>query len=92
MTIWKFPLRIDDEVLITMPVGAVPLCVQMQYQVPCLWAVVDETANVEMHRFYIRGTGHRLGNVAIDKYIGTFQALDGNLVFHVFDGGSLGDS
>jgi len=90
MTIWKFPLQLNDETVIPMPAGAKVLCVQMQGRTICAWAVVDEQAPKERRRFYIRGTGHPLGQAPIANYVGTVQ-IDG-FVFHVFDGGSAEDS
>lgn len=83
--IWKFVLEIDNIVTISMPKDAKVLCVQTQREVPCIWAVVDPSAEVEQRKFYVRGTGHPLGKALPSKYIGTFQIENGYLVFHVFE-------
>ena len=86
MTIWKFPFEPRDGVVIEMPKGARPLCVAMQHDQPCLWAMVDPTAPTEPREFRLAGTGHDLPDVLRNvRYIGTFQMHGGALVFHLFD-------
>lgn len=84
-SIWKFPLETSDEQEVTMPAGSQILCVQMQGQMMCLWAKVDQyTTERERRHILIRGTGHRLdGNEGL--YIGTVQMQGGALVWHVFE-------
>ncbi len=84
-TIWKFPLKVEDEQTINMPIGAKILCVQMQGNVPTLWAVVDETAAKEPKKIYCHGTGHYI-NPDATVYLGTVQMLGGGLIFHFFRG------
>lgn len=81
-TIWKIPLRIDDTQHIQMPIGAKILCVQMQANTPCLWAVVNETGMKESRTFCMYGTGSPVGET--QNYVGTIQTYSG-LVFHIFE-------
>ncbi len=83
MTIWKFDVSIDDSFVLSMPMGARPVSVQMQCDKPCLWAIVDELRPVEQRRFYIVGTGHDIPRRA--AYVGTFQQHGGMLVWHLFE-------
>lgn len=82
--VWKYPFKTRDGFALDMPRGAEVLAVQTQNDVPCLWALVDPTAEKEPRWFRIYGTGH-----AIDgdgrKYLGTYQLSSGALVFHVFE-------
>lgn len=91
MTIWKFELSIDDEIVVQMPEGARILSVQTQGgPIPMLWAVVDPTAPKVKRRLILRGTGHPMSlEDAILPFIGTFQLQGGALVFHLFDGGEV---
>lgn len=82
-SIWKFPLMLDDVVTVEMPRDATVLCVQVQQDVPCLWAVVNPESPKEKRQFRICGTGHKLDGKV--NYIGTFQLHNGELVFHVFE-------
>ena len=84
-TIWKFPLEPDG--FMPMPQGAEVLCVQVQNETPCLWALVDpNAAEKETRVFRIYGTGHQIHEQAsLDNYIGTFQLQGGLLIFHVFE-------
>lgn len=82
-TIWKFPLESAWQEL-SMPPQANILCVQMQGEVPCLWAVVDPYTTERVHRrFNSRPTGEVFEGDP-GKYIGTVQMRSG-LVFHVFE-------
>jgi hypothetical protein len=83
-TIWKFPLKAQICQKVAMPEGAEVLTIQVQGRTPCLWAIVDDKAPKVDRHFLTYGTGHRM-DIAHDKYIGTFQLLDGGLVFHVFE-------
>lgn len=88
--VWKYPLRLDDEVTFEMPEGACPLTVQVQDGIPTLWAVVDPDAAPTNRMFRIAGTGHPIG-ADVGAYVGTFQLAEGALVFHLFDGGEDGE-
>lgn len=83
-TIWKFPLK-GSHPRVKMPVGAQVLTVQMQGDMPCLWAEVDDTAPKEMRHFVVFGTGWNLPREMgySDVYIGTVQ--DASLVWHVYE-------
>jgi hypothetical protein len=61
------------------------LCIQMQGNQPCLWAMVDKDCKEKESRiFEIYGTGHDMKEVP-QEYIGTFQVNGGQFVFHVFE-------
>lgn len=88
MTIWKFPLVIDGEQVVEMPIGAEILTVQMQHGFPFMWALVDPEAGRESRTIRIIGTGHHFGppveSLAL-RYISTIQTDSGLLVWHVFE-------
>lgn len=86
LSIWKFPLTIADMQLVQMPVGARILTCQMQFNIPCLWAVVDPSADKQQVEIHIVGTGHPLASEFAKtlQYIATFQQGNGMLVWHVF--------
>lgn len=84
-TIWKYELETMDVRVVEMPVGAEILTVQEQRGKLCLWALVDPEADKERRVFCIHGTGHPVSTVALKKYIGTYQLMEGALVFHVFE-------
>lgn len=81
MRVWKWSLRVASLQSLPIPKNAEILTVQLQDNIPCLWALVDETAPIEYRSFAIYGTGEPISNPG--KYIGTFQL--GALVFHVFE-------
>ena len=82
-TIYKYPLEVVDEQVVTTFASAKPLCVQMQNNLPCLWALVDVTQPPGELTVRIYGTGHDV-DAPYDAYLSTFQMLDGALVFHAF--------
>ena len=84
-TIHKYALGIGDHT-ISMPWDSEILCVQMQYNMPQMWVRCDQSKMTASRKISVRGTGHILTGWE-GKYIGTFQAGGGDLVWHVFDGG-----
>lgn len=86
--IFKYKLETTDLQQIEMPHGAEILCVQTQDEIPCIWAIVNPTANLVSRTFEIYGTGHDftgLGWRARRRYVGTYQLRKGTLVFHCFE-------
>lgn len=81
-SVWKFELQVTDEFKLTMPKGATPLHVEVQNDKPCLWALVDPTAEREERTFYVHGTGHPVGPGA--EHVGSFMLMDGTFVGHLF--------
>ena len=88
-TIWKFNLRIDDDIqTISMPEGAQILSVGLQQGKPMIWAEVDSEADNESRRFWILGTGQPITKTIFAReFIGTFQIVGsiGTLVGHAFE-------
>jgi len=82
--IWKYELEVTDLQRVSMPVGAKPICVQVQGDLLCLWAEV----NTEPERprggrtFEIIGTGNPIPE-AERAYIGTVQMPP--FVWHVYE-------
>jgi len=73
-----------DEQIVLMPIGAKILCLQIQNDIPCVWAVVDTSVGHEGRVFSTYGTGHETPKYP-GIYIGTYQLHNGALVFHVFE-------
>ncbi len=87
-TIWKFELEATRLQNIIMPKGAKILCVQMQGETACLWALVNpDEKETEARNIETFGTGHTISEDegTSREYIGTYQLLGGSLVFHVFE-------
>ena len=87
--IFKYQLHTADSTTLQLPIGARPLCIQVQGGNPCLWVKHDDPEGVEEwvdRTFVTIGTGHPIPDEHYDdKYIGTYQLLDGALVFHLFE-------
>lgn len=81
--IYKYPIESIDDQEIWMPSDAHILCVQVQGDIPCLWARVDPDALLCVRRICVFGTGHPIDGHL--DYIGTYQLDGGSLVFHVYE-------
>ncbi len=82
-TVWKFKIPTADIFQISLPIGAVPLSVQVQLGEVVLWCFCNSENDTETRRFRLAGTGHPIKEDV--NYIGTFQLASGNLVFHLFE-------
>lgn len=89
MKIFKYPLQIQDDLVIRMPKDAKPLHVAMQVDSPFLWAAVNPDAPIMDRLFHVKGTGHTFSDALLGSYIGTFHMLNDSLIWHVFDGGEF---
>jgi hypothetical protein len=73
-----------------MPVGAEILTVQVQRELPVLWALVERTNDTVERTFVTVPTGPRLPSEVASmlqgrSYIGTYQMASGDYVGHVFE-------
>lgn len=85
MRIWKWTLALKDVQTLELPVGAGILSVQVQGDMPQLWALCDNaTVLKEKRHIAIYGTGNQMPDEPGD-YIATFQMHGGALVFHAFE-------
>ena len=80
--VWKFALGMGLNV-ITVPVGAKIVHIEMQDGFPQLWAEISDpsSSHVEVRQFEIFGTGHPIPDKA--QHVGTF--LDPPYVWHVYE-------
>lgn len=82
-TIFKYPCRVrDGRFAIQIHDGAQPIAVQMQYNVPHFWALVDTSAPKGPRWFRWYGTGHDVDESERPIYLGTVQ-ID-VYVWHLF--------
>lgn len=86
-SVYKYPIRFDDTLTLSLPVGAQFLSVQTQQGGLCLWALVDTRPDVPKRDYtlHCRGTGHPVGE-DVGRYINTIQVQNGALIFHFFCG------
>lgn len=71
--------------IVMMPEMSIPLTVQVQYDQPMLWALVDTDKKDVERTFHVFPTGRELQIDFCFQYISTFQLNGGALVFHVFE-------
>ena len=82
--IWKFQFPVQDDIEIEMPMDAEVLHVEVQGEMPCLWAQVDPSLPRVKRQFHLYGTGHHMHNTP-QQHVGSFQMHGGALVFHLFE-------
>lgn len=85
-TIYKYPLTLVDKQTIEMPMDFQILCIQTQFNKPCIWVMVNPKLPPIGIKIEIYGTGESITNPYPEylKYIGTFQTNNGHEVYHVF--------
>ena len=83
--IYKYNLEITYDQLIEIPINAEILTVQIQYGELQLWAIVESDSQKEKRHIRIHDTGQGMSNVEKLRYISTFQILNGDFIFHVFE-------
>ena len=86
LTVYKYQLQPNDYIDIHLPTKAQILTVQTQFDKPCLWALVNPDNENVLRRFRLAGTGHSIKeNESELFYHGTFQLMQGALIFHLFE-------
>jgi len=90
--IFKYQFSTTSSLGISMPRFAKILCVQVQNNVACIWAMVDPEQPTEMKHFEVFGTGHEIPDIPdafpeipARVYVGTYQEAGGKLVWHLFE-------
>jgi hypothetical protein len=87
-TIWRYPVEVIDEQVVTVPAGAKILTIATQGETPCLWVELTLPGKVwddgEHRTIRIFGTGHPMPDDP-GVYIGSFMLKGGVLVFHAYD-------
>lgn len=85
-TIWKYKLEIAGTQVVSMPVGAQILSVQLQHGTPFLWAMVNPDNKERSRIIRTFGTGEPISeeDEIYSQYVGTYQGNAGFLIFHVF--------
>jgi len=82
--IYKYPIPIEDKITLTLPVNSDILTVQIQKGEPVVYALVGTVLKMERDRkLELYSTGMEVPENRI--YIGTFQMLNGALVYHLFE-------
>lgn len=96
--VYKYELRIEEDIVLTLPRGAEILHVDVQARYslsvegkPTLapedafvWALVDPSADQVDRRFRLAGTGHSMPDDGL-THVGSFLMAGGALVFHLFE-------
>ena len=82
--IYKYPISVDDKITLSLPLDSRILAVQIQKGEPVIYVLVDPSEECnENRKLELYGTGMEVSLNRI--YIGTFQMLNGGLVFHLFE-------
>ena len=81
--IFKWTLAMDDFQSIDVPEDTQFLTVQTQYEQPQVWGICTPGASKKSVTIRLAGTGHPIDDNP-GKYLGTFQLMNGSLIFHAF--------
>lgn len=86
LKVFKYQVEMSDYFELDLPEGARILIVDVQSNIPWLWALVDPSAPSEKRLFRFAGTGHPIEEDP-DKlrFISTFKVDEGALIFHIFE-------
>ena len=83
-TIYKYRLAsLFGPQQIAVPLGAIPLTIQLQEGEPTLWCEVENTLSLDFMTLLVCGTGQPLSD-SHGKYVGTWQE-DSGLVYHAYE-------
>ena len=74
---------LDMDTTVQLPIGAIPLRVDQQHDVPTIWWLVNPEAKFQKTRIITVGTGESF-DVAGFTYVGTAVCNDGRLIWHLF--------
>jgi len=78
-------LPFKDIFNISMKKDAEILKLDIQFGKICIWCMIDSDNDDEIRMFEIYGTGEKIKDLKISKYIDTVQESDGRLVWHIFE-------
>jgi hypothetical protein len=81
MKIYKYVIQIKDRFKLILPERSKILSVQLQNDIPTLWAAITDHSTIPYH-FAIYGTGHEMDDKLYHKFISTLQI--GCFVAHIF--------
>lgn len=88
LKVFKYNLPVQEKSSLLMPEHSQVLSVQVQHEQLTLWALVNPDNEECERKFLIFGTGHEIEEPGQDEYydyIGTVQAMGGQLVWHIFE-------
>ena len=60
--VYKYPLALEDKQTIEIPISSQILCVQTQFNKPCIWAIVDPSLPSKEIKIESYGTGGSITN------------------------------
>jgi hypothetical protein len=85
--IYKYPIPLNDTILLQLPKNAEILFVETQNGDPFIWCLINPELELEPRYFYLYGTGHIIEDEeGYQKiYIGTFKLLNDSLILHLFE-------
>jgi len=84
MRIFKYPVQPIGYFELELPRGAKVLTVQLQFGNPQMWVSLNPDAKKEKRLFITVATGQRITEKNL-TYIGTFQIMNGTLIWHLFE-------
>lgn len=87
MRVFKYPLT-SGEQEISIPEGAIPLCVHRNQGGAAVWFLVDPDQAAHPQSFFLAATGQEIPQ-KFSLYLGSTHELEGWMVFHLFATGKV---
>ena len=85
ISIWKYPMEVEEFQFVEMPVNSMILSVQIQNGIPVIWAKVNtEEKQTEKRKFKMVPTGGYIEEEK-SKFLETLQFNHGKFILHVFE-------
>jgi hypothetical protein len=85
MRILKYKIPVESESEVMMPEGAIIRHFGQQGGGLFIWAEVDVSKPIVVHKFRLYGTGREITGDPSDVYIGTTTGHLGTYVWHLFE-------
>lgn len=83
MKIFKYPLKVTDVQTLEIHKNFIPLKIELQNGIPCMWCKINEEEPKIIVQFETIGTGHYFNGNNL-CYIDSYQINNGTFVYHVF--------
>ena len=82
--IYKYPISVDRDQPVTLPIGAKILCIKEQHSQLFMWALIDQEEDTrENVTILMYGTGYDVREPS-QEYIDTVYTSGGDYVWHFF--------
>lgn len=85
--IYKYPIPLNDTILLQLPKNAEILFVETQNGDPFIWCLINPELELVPRYFHLYGTGMEIEEDTLHEnvYVGTFKLANERLILHLFE-------